>query len=66
MWCAVKQSLMLSASRPPFMDPVMDTASEGFKDSQAAHLLKKKKKSSVPKSILQQTLTKPVSSVASK
>lgn len=38
--CAVKQYLMLSASHPPFMDPVMDTASEGFKDGQPAHLLK--------------------------
>lgn len=39
--CAVKQHLMLSAFHPPFMDPVMDTASEGFTDGQAAHLLKR-------------------------
>lgn len=26
---------MLSASYPPLMDPVMDTASEGFKDGPA-------------------------------
>lgn len=31
---------MLSASYPPLMDPVMDTASEGFKEGRAAHLFK--------------------------
>lgn len=47
----------LSAFYPPLMDPVMDRASEGFKDGQAAHLLK---------SIPWQASTKHYSSAASK
>lgn len=48
---------MLSASYPPLMDPVIDTASEGFKDGQAAHLLKQSLYVSPSSGKLRQSMT---------
>lgn len=55
--CGVQWSSpsMLSASYPPFMDPVMDTASEGFKERRDSSPVKIEL---VCKSIPWQTLTK--------
>lgn len=48
---------MLSGSYPPLMDPVMDTVSEGFKDGQAAHLLKQSFNISQSSGKLRQSMT---------